>query len=139
MRTYLLNAANRVKRVFWYRYDWGRLGDGGTLGNTLITSPDDSSTVTAAGRAYHRVQLWMHGTLLGTRTSPPCAKDRHGTYACVVKDGTGKRYIYWNPFHGAKVRLPKGVHRLQGVLGGNSTVKPRQLLQVNYKPVMVRR
>ncbi len=139
MRTYLLNAANRVKRVFWYRYDWGRLGDGGTLGNTLITSPDDSSTVTAAGRAYHRVQLWMHGTILGTRTSPPCAKDRHGTYGCVVKDGTGKRYIYWNPFHGAKVRLPKGVHRLQGVLGGNSTVKPRQLLQVNYKPVMVRR
>jgi hypothetical protein len=139
MRTYLLNAAAGVKRIFWYRYDWGRLPDGGTLGNTLMTSPDSSSAVTPAGKAYLRAQQWMHGTLLGTQRSAPCAKDTHGTYTCVVKDGTRKRYIYWNPFHGAKVRLPKGVHHLQGVLGGKTSVKPRSLLKVAYKPVMVSR
>jgi hypothetical protein len=137
VRTYLLNAANGVKRVFWYRYDWGRIPGGGTLGNTLLTDPDDSSTVTAAGRAYARAQQWMHGTLLGGSKHPPCQKNRHGTYTCVVKDSSGKRYIYWNPFHGAKVRLPKGVHHLQGVLGTTSSVAPRSTLKVNYKPVMV--
>jgi hypothetical protein len=137
MRTYLLNAANGVKRVFWYRYDWAHLSGGGNYSNTLLTNPNDSTEVTAAGRAYTRAQRWMHGTLLGTSKHPPCPTDRHGTYTCVVKDSSGKRYIYWNPFHGAKVRLPKGVHHLEGVLGGNDTVKPRSTLKVSYKPVMI--
>jgi hypothetical protein len=132
MRTYLLNAAAGVKRVFWYRYDWTS-----PIGNTVLTQPADAGQVTPAGKAFLLAQQWMHGTLMGTKRSAPCAKDKHGTYTCVVKDGTGKRYIYWNPFHGAKVRLPKGVHRLQGVLGGHHRVTgPR--LKVNYKPVMVR-
>jgi hypothetical protein len=132
MRTYLLNAANGVKRVFWYRYDWA-----GHLANTLLTDPDDVSKLTAAGRAYLRAQQWMHGTLTGTKGHRPCAKDRRGTYHCVVKDSSGKRHIYWNPYRAAKVRLPKGVHDLQGVLGATSTVKPRSTLKVGYKPVMV--
>jgi hypothetical protein len=137
VRTYLLNAANGVKRVFWYRYNWSSLPTGGNLANTLLTNPSDSSQVTAAGRAYMRAQQWMHGTLLGTSKHRPCRKNQHGTYTCVVKDSSGKRYIYWNPFHGAKVRLPKGVHHLEGVLGATSTVKPRSMLKVTYKPVMV--
>ena len=137
MRTYLLNAANGVKRVFWYRYNMTRLAGGGMLANTLLTDPDNSSTVTAAGRAYLRAQQWMHGTLLGTKRNPPCQHDKHGTYTCVVKDSSGKRYIYWNPFHGAKVRLHKGVHHKQGVLGATSSVRPRSMLKVTYKPVLV--
>jgi hypothetical protein len=137
MRTYLLNAANGVKRVFWYRYNWSTLPTGGNLANTLLTVPDDFTQVTAAGHAYLRAQQWMHGTLLGTRAKPPCQHNKHGTYTCVVKDSSGKRYIYWNPFHRAKVRLPKGVHHLQGVLGATSSVKPRSTLKVTYKPVLV--
>src|SRR5262249_24839950 len=75
MRTYLLNAANGVKRVFWYRYNWSSLPKGGTLANTLLTRPSDSSQVTAAGRAYQRVQEWMHGTLLSNGHGRPCAKN----------------------------------------------------------------
>jgi hypothetical protein len=137
MRTYLLNAANGVKRVFWYRYDMSRLHGGGLLANTLLTHPNDSSSVTVAGRAYARAQRWMHGTLLGTAQHRPCPKNRHGTYMCVVKDSSGKRYIYWNPFHGAKVRLPRHVHHLQGVLGATFAVRPRSTIKVGYKPVMV--
>jgi hypothetical protein len=137
MRTYLLNAANGVKRVFWYRYDMSRLAGGGLLANTLLTRPNDSSSVTAPGHAYARVQRWMHGTLLGTATRRPCPKNRHGTYRCVVKDSSGKRYIYWNPFHRGKVPLPRHVHHLQGVLGATFAVKPRSTITVDYKPVMV--
>jgi hypothetical protein len=137
MRTYLLSAATGVKRVFWYRYDWPQIPGGGTIGNTLLTDPDNTAQVTKAGRAYARAQVWMHGTLLGSRGHRPCPKDRHGTYRCVVKDSSGKRYIYWNPFRSAGVRVPKGVHHLEGVLGGKSPVTPRSKLKVGFKPVMV--
>jgi hypothetical protein len=139
MRTYLLNAANGIRRVFWYRYDWGRITGGGTLGNTLLTSPDNDTVVTTAGHAYLRAQRWMHGKLLAPRGSAPCPKDGHGTYTCRVKDSHGVRYIYWNPFHGAKVRLPRGVHHRETVVGGHSTVKPRSTIKVTYAPVMISR
>jgi hypothetical protein len=137
MRTYLLNAANGVKRVFWYRYDMGRLDGGGSLANTVLTHPNDSTALTAAGHAYARAQLWMHGTLLGTAQHRPCQKNQLGTYRCVVKDSSGKRYIYWNPFHGSRVRLPRHVHHRQGVLGAVSSVRPRSTIKVDSKPVMV--
>ena len=81
----------------------------------------------------------MHGTLLGPRHGRPCRADRRGTHRCVIRDATGRRYVYWNPFHAARVRLPKGVHHLQGVLGAVSTVQPGSTLKVGYKPVMVSR
>lgn len=139
VRTYLLNAAAGVKRVFWYRYDMHRLPGGGSLSNTLLSALDRPESVTGAGRAYLRAQRWMHGTLLGPRHGRPCRADRHGTHRCVIRDATGRRYVYWNPFHAARVRLPKGVHHLQGVLGAVSTVQPGSTLKVGYKPVMVSR
>jgi hypothetical protein len=139
MRTYLLNAASGVRRVFWYRYDWGLIAGGGTLGNTLLTNPTDSSIVTLAGRAYLRIQQWMHGTLVGTRGHRPCPADRHGTYTCVVKDASGVRRIYWNPFHAAQVRLPRNAHHLTTELGVRKSVAPRSTIKVGYKPVMAGR
>jgi hypothetical protein len=137
MRTYLLGAANGLKRVFWYRYFWPHLPTGGNMANTQLTEPTDITSVTPAGRAYARAQEWMHGTLLGTKGHRPCPTDRHGTYRCVVEDASGKRYIYWNPFTSAKVTLPGGVHEAEGVLGGTSPVDPHSTLKVSFKPVMV--
>ena len=91
IRTFVLQAANNVRRIAWYRYDWGRISGGGTLGNTLLTNPDDVTRVTAAGRAYAMVQKWMHGTLQGRPGRRPCAKDARGTYTCVVTDSSGTR------------------------------------------------
>jgi hypothetical protein len=136
-RTYLLNAAAGIKRVFWYRYDWGLLPGGGTLGNTLLNVPGDPTTVTPAGQAYALVQKWMHGTLVGSGSARPCAKDRHGTYTCVVKDSSGTRRVYWNPTRKATVRLAANARHVQGILGAVSTVKPGSKLSVTYRPVMV--
>lgn len=137
VRTYLLQAANNVKRIYWYRYDWGRIPGGGTLGNTLLTDPDNAATLTAAGRAYVMVQKWMHGTLQGKPGQRPCAKDSHGTYLCVVTDSTGTKRIYWNPFRQAKVKLAQTARHKQGVLGSITTVKGGSTLTVNYAPVLV--
>ncbi len=138
-RTYLLNAAAGVKRVYWYRYDMGILGSGGTIGNTLLSQPNDPSVVTPAGRAFALVQKWMHGTLEGSGTRAPCAKDGHGTYTCVVKDSSGTRRIYWNPNHRATVRLAASARHAQGILGAISKVKGGSKLAVDAKPVMVGR
>jgi hypothetical protein len=137
MRSYALTAANGVKRVFWYRYNWPHLPTGGNMANTQLSDPTDPTSVTPAGLAYARAQEWLHGTLLGMHGDRPCETDRHGTYRCVVRDGSGKRYIYWNPFKTARVQLPPRVHQRQGVLGATSSVKPRSMLKVGYKPVLV--
>ena len=140
VRTYLLNAAAGLRRVFWYRYDMNNLPadiGGGTLSNTLLSKPGDPSQVTRAGKTYALVQQWMHGTLLGSRHKRPCAQDRHGTYVCVVKDSTGVRRIYWNPSGKATVRVSKYAHHVQGVFGGITSIKPGSLLTVTAQPVMV--
>jgi len=137
LRTYLLNAANGLKRVFWYRYDMGEVAGGGTFINTLLSQPGDPTQVTAAGHAYLLMQKWMHGTLQGTRTHAPCPTDSKGTYTCVVKDSSGTRRIYWNPFHKATVRLASSARHKQGVLGGTSPVNGGSKLTVDYRPVMV--
>ena len=123
-------------RVFWYRYEWGTITGGGTLGNTLLTSPSNSAVVTPAGRAVLRAQQWMHGTLLGTGNGPPCRKDRRGTYTCVVRDSTGTRRIYWNPFRTAKVKLAPNAHHLTSELGVRSRVRPGSVIKVSYRPVL---
>ena len=86
MRTYLLSAAAGLRRVFWYRYDLQSL-----FANTYLTkgAPASAGTLTPAGQAFFRIQRWMKGTLVGTSTARPCAHDKHGTYTCVVRYGTG--------------------------------------------------
>lgn len=139
VRTYLLQAAGGVKRVAWYRYDWGRLSGGGVLGNTLLTDPDNSAKVTAAGRAYAMVQRWMHGRLVGKPGKKPCARNSRGTYTCVVTDGSGTRRIYWNPSHKAIVRVAKTARHKTDVFGTTKPVKGGSTITVNYAPVMVGR
>jgi hypothetical protein len=137
VRTYLLQGANNVKRIAWYRYDWGRIPGGGTLGNTLLTDPDDATRLTAAGRAYVMVQQWMHGTMQGKPGQRPCAKDSRGTYRCVITDSSGTKRIYWNPFRKATVKLVRTARHKQGVLGSVTDVKGGSTLTVNHAPVMV--
>jgi hypothetical protein len=142
MRTYLLNAANRVKRVYWYRFDMNNMplsAGGRPLGNTLLSEPSDHTQLTRAGQAYLLVQAWMHGTLTGSKGVAPCQRDRHGTYECVVKDSAVTRRIYWNPRHRAHVRLPKHARHLQDELGVVTKVKRGSRLPVGARPVMVSR
>ncbi len=140
MRTYLLNAAQGVKRVDWYAYDMGRLTTGGTLGNTLLTDPKNlaAGIRTPAGLAFSRIRAWMKGTLIGTTTQRPCITDRRGTYTCKIRYAHGVGRVYWNPYRTAKVRLVKSAHRKTNEFGARSRVTGGQKLRVNYRPVLVR-
>ena len=100
LRTYLLGAARGLARLFWYRYDWNTISPaqgGGTLGNTLLTTPGQWDDVTRAGRALTTAENWLHGRLVDAGARRPCARDRRGTFTCVVRYAGGTRTIYWNP------------------------------------------
>jgi hypothetical protein len=138
IRTYVLNAAFGVKRVYWYRYDMGTLPakiGGGTIGNTQLSAPGHPARVTKAGRAFQLAQQWLHGRLIG-KGGLPCQADVKGTYTCVVKDSTGTRRIYWNPTRRATVKLAAGARRKQTEYGAVSRVQGHTL-SVDYRPVMV--
>ena len=140
MRTYLLNAANGVKRVYWYAYDMGNLPAGGTLGNTLLTDPAHraAGTLTPAGRAFQRISTWMAGTLVGTPTKAPCAADKKGTYTCKVQYKKGVGRIYWNPLKRVKVKLVASATSKVTELGAVSRAKGGHKLTVDYRPVLVK-
>jgi hypothetical protein len=140
IRTYLLAAAAGVGRVFWYRYDWNRLppsAGGGTLGNTLLSDPDDHSVVTPAGHALRTVEHWMRGRLVGTDGQQPCARNARGTYACTFRYHGGSRTILWNPVHKVTVRVPGAVTTQDQRGRAKPSVRRTARVKVGYRPVMV--
>jgi hypothetical protein len=140
IRTYLLNAAQGVKRVDWYAYDMDSRGTLGPLGNTLLTDPANrpAGHLLPAGRAFTRVQKWMHGTMIGTTSKRPCSADRHGTYTCLIKYAKGVGRVYWNPYKTAKVTLAKSATKKVDELGRTSRAKGGARLKVTYQPILVR-
>ncbi|HEX4699563.1 MAG TPA: hypothetical protein VH857_09420 [Actinomycetes bacterium] len=96
VRTYVLNAENGVRRVYWY--SWDLLG----LSNTPLVQ-SDRVTLTPAGQAFGTVRSW----LLGTRPAG-CTRDRKGTWTCVFTTSTQTRRVVWNPSGASTVLRPSG-------------------------------
>jgi hypothetical protein len=94
MRTYVLNAENRVSRVYWYSWDLLRLS------NTPLVAGDRVS-LTAAGRAFGTTRTW----LLGTRPAG-CTRSRVNTWTCTFTTGTQVRRVVWNPTSSRSLVVP---------------------------------
>ncbi len=138
LRTYVLGAASGLSRLFWYRYDWGTLPGGGTLGNTLLATPGAYDQVTPAGQSLGTAQAWLRGRLVSTDGRPPCSPDSEDTYTCIVRYPGGTRRIYWNPTQTVRVALPAGAAYRQTGLGARRTVSRRATsVQIGFQPVMV--
>jgi hypothetical protein len=137
IRTYLLSAANGVGRVYWYRYDLGALPKsigGGTLGNTLLSNPTDSTQVAPAGRAIALVERWMTASGAG---APTCTTDSAGTYTCQITYSGGTRRIYWNPKDQEKVTVDQDATSMTDETGQVSDVTGGSSITVDDQPVMV--
>ena len=124
-RTYVLNAANGVKKVFWYAWDLQ------SLANTKLTYA--SGSLTPAGTTYGVVRSW----LLGSKISS-CSKDRRGTYHCVAKYSDGVRHIYWNPTKSVSIRTPATTTNWVSQSGVSTKIGSNKSLSVDYAPKMVR-
>ena len=140
LRTYLLGAARGLGRVYWYRYDWGRVVDGHTIGNTLLSDPDDWSRATSAGRALRTAERWLTGRLVPTPGHHrACARSHRGTYTCIVRHGRHTRTILWNPQRTVRIRVADADARENqngrpvALRSGPTTVR------VGYRPVMLLR
>jgi hypothetical protein len=142
LRTLLLNAANRIRRVDWYAYDLRYLANGRTLGNTRLVDPANTTNgqVTLAGKAFNLAQRWLLGGRLtgASKTALPCAKDRAGTYTCVISYRGGVRRVYWNPTKRVSVTTARSATYKVGVYGVRAKIKGGSTLRVDYRPVMVR-
>ena len=140
LRTYLLGASRGLDRMFWYRYDWGRLPEsqgGGTLGNTLLTTPGQWHEVTPAGEALATAEDWLSGRLVDAGATRPCARDRRGTFTCVVRYSGGTRTIYWNPQRQVTVQVRGAVSR-QGQNGLTTPMSGKlSRVTVGFRPVAV--
>jgi hypothetical protein len=125
-RTYLLNAANGVGRVYWYVWDLTA-----PILNTFMVEAD-GRTPTAAGRAFRTVHGWMLGT-----TPKGCKVDGQGTYTCTYEKAGGTRYVYWNPTATAQVKVPTGATTSEKLIGNEQPASPGASLTVDAMPVLV--
>jgi hypothetical protein len=94
MRTYVLNAQNRVARVYWYSWDLLRLSNTALVGG-------DRVTLTSAGRAFGTTRTW----LLGTRPAG-CTRSKVNTWTCTFTTASQIRRVVWNPTSSRSLVVP---------------------------------
>ena len=125
MRTFVLNASNRVSRVYWY--SWDLLG----MSNTPLVQADQI-TLTPAGQAFATTRGW----LLGARPVG-CSRTRANTYTCTFTTATQTRRIVWNPSRSVTVTAPV---RTSSVTTWSSAVRSARAgtkVRVGVIPVMI--
>lgn len=126
IRTYVLNAAANVKRVYWL--GWLKYFN---LGISMVG--DDGVTPTAPALAYSRVHRWLDG-----QRARGCTVDRKsGVYACRLVRAGRSSWVYWVGSGSARVTAPAGVRRVQTMYGEVSRTRPGDRIRVTNAPVWV--
>ena len=125
-RTFVLNAASRIKRVYWYAWDLHGIG------NTDLTA-HNNATLTHAGVAYRVVSSWLLGGRVGA-----CSVSSSGLYTCAVRYSGGVKRIYWNPSRTSTIRAIGSATYTEGMLGARRTLHGGEHLSVGYAPILVR-
>ena len=97
-RSYLLNWATGVRRLYWYAWSGGT---GGFL--SLLTLEPDGSTVKPAGTAFGVIQKWLTGAVMNW-----CEQDAKQTWTCQLKEHGRDKWIVWNPNQSTCLTLPPG-------------------------------
>jgi hypothetical protein len=124
-RTYLLNAQNGVRRVYWYSWDLQRMS------NTPMVTANGSS-LTAAGRSFVVVRSWI----LGTR--PAGCKVTRGVYTCTFTAGTTVRRAVWKPTgRAARVVVPKKTSSYLTITNTKHRTKAGKRITVGSVPVLL--
>jgi hypothetical protein len=125
-RTFVLNAANRIQRVYWYAWDLHGIG------NTDLTK-HNNATLTEAGLAYRVVSSWLVGGRVGA-----CSVGSSGAYTCAVHYSGGVKRIYWDPSGRTTIRAMGSSTYIEGMLGARRTLHGGERLSVGYAPILVR-
>ncbi len=126
IRTYVLNAAVNVKRVYWL--GWLRYFN---LGISMVD--EDGVTPSASGQAFARVHSWLLG-----QHARGCGYDKiSGVYACqFVREGRSS-WVYWTQLGSAHVRAPAGARRVQTMYGVTTSTRHGDRIRITNAPVWV--
>jgi hypothetical protein len=124
-RTYLLNAAAGIQRVFWYA--WGPIN----IANTRTTT--DNGTLTMAGKAFGVTRSWLVNSRIRG-----CTRNSVGTYTCTITYSGGVRRVFWNPSRIVTATVA-GATAHQLVDGTLRRYTARTIrVKVGHAPVMIR-
>jgi polysaccharide biosynthesis protein PslG len=126
IRTYVLNAAANVQRVYWL--GWLKYFN---LGISMVG--DDGVTPAAPALAYSRVRTWLIG-----QHARGCTYDKgSGVYACRFVRAGRSSWVYWVQSGAARVTAPAGVRRVQTMYGDVSRTRRGDRIRVTNAPVRV--
>jgi polysaccharide biosynthesis protein PslG len=126
VRTYVLNAAAHVRRVYWLL--WGH-------SRTLSVSLATRRSRTRAGTAYLTVASWLNGQ----HVRPCVHSTRQHLYSCkLVEHGHASR-VYWTTSGRTVVRARVGARFLQTATGHTTRAHGGQRLTITPSPVWVHR
>jgi hypothetical protein len=126
VRTYLLNAAAGVKRVYWL--GWARFA---TMDIQMVGT--DGVTPTAAGRAYARVEKW----LTGEKVTGCSRNKRSHVYTCTLRRNGRDSWVYWIPKGRTSVPAPRGARHVQSMTGVVRATRHGERIRVTKAPVWV--
>jgi hypothetical protein len=126
VRDFILNWASGVDRIYWYAWD-----NHGWV--SLETTAADSSTLTAAGKAYAAAARWLVG-----RTLANCSADAAKTWTCTLS-GTGPpAWIVWNASGDRTFALPADWRaNFAETLAGQKTPIADGRLSIGQEPILL--
>ena len=96
-RTYLLNWAAGVQRLYWFAWD-----------NRVVaieTTQSDNRTLTPAGEAYRTLTSWLTGAQVRS-----CDMSADHTWTCTLHRANGDQHIVWNEDHDTDFAPPPAWH-----------------------------
>ena len=134
LRTYLLNAANGIKRVHWYAWDKPRPGQHQDVLRQHRRRPRWPARRSTSRSRGCPAARWSVPASRPSRAPRTAA----GTYTCVIKYAGGVRRVYWNPTKKVKVTTAKSATYKMGVYGKKSPSRAGRGRRVDYRPLMVR-
>jgi hypothetical protein len=125
VRTYVLNWAGGVQRLYWYAWDnhnWV----------TIQLTEASSKTLTPAGRAYQTAEEWLVGATL-----KQCDEDQSHTWICELdREGAPERLV-WNTDHTPEFAVPADWHaRYTTSIEGESQALSKSSFMLGQAPVL---
>jgi Glycosyl hydrolases family 39 len=97
-RSYILNWAAGVERLYWYAWDNHRWV-------TLEMTEADERELRLAAKAYAVMQEWLVGAQL-----KGCEEDENHTWVCALKRGGRAEWIVWNAKGSRSFAVPESWH-----------------------------
>ena len=127
-RSYVLNWAAGVERLYWYSWDNHRWV-------SLEMTQTDDRELRPAAKAYAQIQGWLVGAQLES-----CNEDRNHTWLCAVNRDGKPQWIVWNAKGTGRFIVPENGRavRVTGLLGESRPIPIKDTaVEIGPEPVLV--